>query len=311
MSIWRRAGVVGGVSVAVLGLSALPAAAETASAVNTGDTAWILVSAALVMFMTPGLAFFYGGLVRSKNVLGTIMHSFMALGIVSDPLGRHRPHARLRAGHRQAYRRRRVDRRARLHRVQGRRRRAQRSGGNDSPHCVRHLPDDVRRHHAGTYRRRVRGTHQVQRVHGLHGYLGCRRLRTGCALGLGRRIPQRFGRPRRPGLRRRNGRPPERRYSGAGLRVRSRQAQGLAERSVRAAQRPLRRAGRVHPVVRLVRIQRRKRAGVRRARRACFHQHARGYGSRDLRVDYPRMVPAQEADDGRSRDGCCRRIWSR
>jgi ammonium transporter, Amt family len=51
--------------------------------INAGDTAWILVSAALVMFMTPGLAFFYAGLVRSKNVLSTIMHCFMALGIVT------------------------------------------------------------------------------------------------------------------------------------------------------------------------------------------------------------------------------------
>ena len=50
---------------------------------DTGDTAWILASAALVMFMTPGLALFYGGLVRSKNVLGTIMQSFFALGLVS------------------------------------------------------------------------------------------------------------------------------------------------------------------------------------------------------------------------------------
>ena len=47
------------------------------------DTAWVLVSAALVMFMTPGLGLFYGGLVGSKNVLGTIMQSFFALGLVS------------------------------------------------------------------------------------------------------------------------------------------------------------------------------------------------------------------------------------
>jgi Amt family ammonium transporter len=51
--------------------------------ISTGDTAWVLASAALVMFMTPGLALFYGGLVRSKNVLGTIMQSFLALGLVS------------------------------------------------------------------------------------------------------------------------------------------------------------------------------------------------------------------------------------
>ena len=51
--------------------------------IDTGDTAWLLASAALVMFMTPGLAFFYGGLVRAKNVLGTVMQSFIALGLVS------------------------------------------------------------------------------------------------------------------------------------------------------------------------------------------------------------------------------------
>ena len=50
---------------------------------NTGDTAFVLVCAALVMFMTPGLALFYGGMVRAKNVLGTVMQSFFALGLVS------------------------------------------------------------------------------------------------------------------------------------------------------------------------------------------------------------------------------------
>ncbi|OGR28605.1 MAG: ammonia channel protein [Desulfobacca sp. RBG_16_60_12] len=50
---------------------------------NSGDTAFMLVSAALVMLMTPGLALFYGGMVRSKNVLGTIMENFILLGVVS------------------------------------------------------------------------------------------------------------------------------------------------------------------------------------------------------------------------------------
>src|SRR4030042_1880087 len=50
--------------------------------INSGDTAWILISSALVMLMTPGLAFFYGGMVRRKNVLSTIMMSFMILGLV-------------------------------------------------------------------------------------------------------------------------------------------------------------------------------------------------------------------------------------
>jgi Amt family ammonium transporter len=50
---------------------------------NTGDTAWILISTGLVLFMLPGLALFYGGLVRTKNVLSTFMHSFVVLGLVT------------------------------------------------------------------------------------------------------------------------------------------------------------------------------------------------------------------------------------
>ena len=52
-------------------------------AVDSGDTAWILGAAALVLFMTPGLALFYGGLVRSKNVLATMMQSIAAIAVVS------------------------------------------------------------------------------------------------------------------------------------------------------------------------------------------------------------------------------------
>ena len=51
--------------------------------IDTGDTAWMLVATALVMLMTPGLGLFYGGLVRQKNVLGTIMQSFISLGVIS------------------------------------------------------------------------------------------------------------------------------------------------------------------------------------------------------------------------------------
>jgi len=51
--------------------------------INTGDTAWMLMSTALVMLMLPGLALFYGGLVRRKNVLSTIMHSFFGLALIS------------------------------------------------------------------------------------------------------------------------------------------------------------------------------------------------------------------------------------
>jgi len=64
-------------------VEASPAPAVVPSKIDTGDTAWILISTALVMLMTPGLALFYGGMVRRKNVLGTIMQSFIALGVMT------------------------------------------------------------------------------------------------------------------------------------------------------------------------------------------------------------------------------------
>ncbi|MDQ1633287.1 MAG: ammonium transporter, Amt family, partial [Frankiaceae bacterium] len=51
--------------------------------IDSGATAWILASSALVLLMTPGLAFFYGGMVRAKNVLGMLMQNFFCMGIVS------------------------------------------------------------------------------------------------------------------------------------------------------------------------------------------------------------------------------------
>ena len=50
--------------------------------IDSGDTAWVLAASALVLLMTPGLAFFYGGLVRKKNIVSTIMHSFVTIGLV-------------------------------------------------------------------------------------------------------------------------------------------------------------------------------------------------------------------------------------
>jgi len=67
-----------------------PAAAPAAPAtpappkIDSGDTAWVLVSTALVLLMTaPGLALFYGGMVRQKNALGTLMQSFIILALIS------------------------------------------------------------------------------------------------------------------------------------------------------------------------------------------------------------------------------------
>jgi ammonium transporter, Amt family len=64
-------------------LGATPAPAPPAK-IDTGDTAWVLMSSALVLLMTaPGLALFYGGMVRQKNALGTLMHSFIILALIS------------------------------------------------------------------------------------------------------------------------------------------------------------------------------------------------------------------------------------
>src|SRR2546422_6713062 len=63
-------------------LSAVEAAAKSAQ--SAGDNAWMLVSSALVLMMTgPGLALFYGGLVRKKNVLGTMMQSFILMAVIT------------------------------------------------------------------------------------------------------------------------------------------------------------------------------------------------------------------------------------
>ncbi|HEY0111455.1 MAG TPA: ammonia channel protein, partial [Fibrella sp.] len=51
--------------------------------INTGDTAWMLMAAALVLLMTPGLAYFYGGMVSNKNVISTMLQSFVAMGVIS------------------------------------------------------------------------------------------------------------------------------------------------------------------------------------------------------------------------------------
>ena len=60
-----------------------PVAAPAAPAISAGDTAWVLASAALVLLMTPGLAFFYAGMVRRKNVMATIMQSFFMVALIS------------------------------------------------------------------------------------------------------------------------------------------------------------------------------------------------------------------------------------
>jgi Amt family ammonium transporter len=56
---------------------------ELSSSIDSGDTAWMLVSSAFVLLMTPGLSFFYGGMINKKNIISTMLQSFIALGVVS------------------------------------------------------------------------------------------------------------------------------------------------------------------------------------------------------------------------------------
>ncbi|MDP2660888.1 MAG: ammonium transporter [Dehalococcoidia bacterium] len=84
MGVLKRMTVLGLALASVLAVPAIAFAAEPgAGEVNTGDTAWILASSALVMIMTPALGFFYGGMVRHKNALSTIMHSFVIIALIS------------------------------------------------------------------------------------------------------------------------------------------------------------------------------------------------------------------------------------
>ncbi len=69
-------------AVVLLLVCASPCFADEPSSIDGGDCAWMLMSSALVMLMIPGLALFYGGMVRRKNVLATMMHSMVALSVV-------------------------------------------------------------------------------------------------------------------------------------------------------------------------------------------------------------------------------------
>ena len=151
---------------------ALPPATETRltnleaavkSAQSAGDNAWMLVSAALVLMMTgPGLALFYGGLVRRKNVLGTMMHSFMLMAVVTvlwAVVGYSLAFGEGNAVHRRSalpvpeWRGRRAQRRLRRH---------------HSAADLHDLSADVRHHHAGADLGRLRRAHEIQRHAAVH-----------------------------------------------------------------------------------------------------------------------------------------------
>ena len=70
------------ISVVAVLMPAVPTQIVT-EGINSGDTAWMLVATALVLLMTPGLAYFYGGMVNNKNVISTMLQSFVAMGVIS------------------------------------------------------------------------------------------------------------------------------------------------------------------------------------------------------------------------------------
>jgi ammonium transporter, Amt family len=70
------------VSVAALVFPAVPTAINT-EGINSGDVAWMLTASALVLLMTPGLAYFYGGMIDTKNIISTMLQSFVAMGVIS------------------------------------------------------------------------------------------------------------------------------------------------------------------------------------------------------------------------------------
>lgn len=71
-----------GFSVLALFMPAVPATIHT-EGINSGDVAWMLAATALVLLMTPGLAYFYGGMINTKNIISTMMQSFIAMGVIS------------------------------------------------------------------------------------------------------------------------------------------------------------------------------------------------------------------------------------
>ena len=258
--------------------------------INAGDTAFVLICAALVALMTPGLAFFYGGLVRRKNFLAIMMQSFISMGVVTTiwvffgyslafsgdigglfgnfswaALTERRPAA------------------------------GAMGAEHPGPGALR-VPGDVRHHHPGAHHRRVRRQGQVQELPVVPGDLERPGLHPLRALDLGRRLAGAAGRAR---LRRRDRGTRERRLRRAGLGVRGRQAQVRARRARNRPQHRLRGARYRAPVVRLVRLQRGLGARGQRHRRAGVRQYGHLRLDRDVHVAGDHVVEGRQAESGR------------
>jgi Amt family ammonium transporter len=156
--------ILGGSAVA---WAQAPAPAAPAPTLNSGDTAWMLISTALVLLMTPALAFFYGGLVRSKNALNTMMMSFISLGFVGV--------AWAVIGYSLAF--------TPGNNWIGDMSRAScaasgcEAAGTDPARLLHVLPGHVLHHHGGADLGRHRRAHAVLRLRRVHHAVGARRLR--------------------------------------------------------------------------------------------------------------------------------------
>ena len=181
----------------------LPLLQDAAPAIVPADTAWMLVATALVLLMTPALAFFYGGLVRSKNSLNTMMMSFVALGVVGILWALVAYSLAFAEGGALA-------RRAEQRAARGGRGRGQ--GHHPAP-AVHGLPGHLRHHHGGAHLRGGGGADAVRSLPGFHPPLDPAGLRPGGPLGLGRRLAHDQGCAR---LRRRYRGPHQCRHLGAG-----------------------------------------------------------------------------------------------
>ena len=215
--------------------------------------------------MTPGLAFFYGGLVGRSNILTIMIQSFASMGITTVLWWLCGYSLCFSGGDERDLRQPRPRVSARRHRPLGLR------AVEDPARRADRLPDDVRDHHAGPDHRRVHESRHLQGLPDLPRRLAARRLLPVRAHALGRRPARALGRAR---LRRRHRRARERGLRGAGLGPLRRQAEVRRH----AAQHPVHRARHRPALVRLVRLQRRERAEGRRHHVARVPQHrSRGF----------------------------------
>ena len=218
----------------------------------------MIVATALVLMMTlPGLALFYSGMTRKKNILATMAQSVIATALVSLLWGL--------VGYSLAFS---GDGAYfgdfRAHRPDGHRRRDDQPAGQDHPRDFVHgLSDDLRGHHLRAGRRRGGRAHEVLGLHAVLRGVAVRRLYPFRALGVGRRLPAKMG---LPGFRRRHGGAHQRRRRRAGRGAGHGQAPGLWPRESRAVRSVAGRRRHRAVVGRLVRLQRRLGARRRFAR---------------------------------------------